>query len=670
MKARKLSALLLVLVLGTGLVPVSAASNTSTVGDNSFPEKFDLRDYGVVTPVKTQNPWLSCWAFGGIAAAESSLLTSMGLTCEEYKELSGEEFDLSEKHLAWFSKYKISELTNSSQAGEGLWSFGQDDDPLLAYSVGGNNLYTTTLFATGVGPVPESCFPYQGAEGLTFCQYLAKYPDRVKAEAVKQIEAMPGLASSGITLQQLFDQKDEQADTLSRLVEQFQAANVLDDSITVETLTYEELEDACVKWIYGGYISAEEAGNGCFSQFDDWTIPETGEDGSPNRDLYAGFTLVDGNILPPLTIIEQDGDKRVWTAVNDAGTEAVKSELLKGRGVVVSFCADQAMPGDPIKENSYINTKTWAHYTYDDVSSNHTVCIVGWDDTYSKENFLEGHQPPSDGAWIVKNSWGSETEYITLDDGTTVGKNAWGIPDEEGKATGYFYLSYYDKSINDAESMAFNCDLYKAGGVMDVWAYDYMPAFLTNVGYNQKIQDENVIKTANVFTNNTDKEYAVCAVSTKTASHRARVEYILYRLGEDARNPEDGELIGKRVAYYDYAGFHRESLNGSVPIKPGERIAVVAIETVTDKNGEKKYEFAANQATSQNQSMTPYYGIAVVNKGESFIFRDGEWTDWSEYDDKYSDALYAEMSRQGITDVSEAIVTDNFSIKLYVVTDA
>ena len=218
--------------------------------------------------------------------------------------------------------------------------------------------------------------------------------------------------------------------------------------------------------------------------------------------------------------------------------------------------------------------------------------------------------------------------------------------------------------------MAFNCDLYKAGGVMDVWAYDYMPAFLTNVGYNQKIQDENVIKTANVFTNNTDKEYAVCAVSTKTASHRARVEYILYRLGEDARNPEDGELIGKRVAYYDYAGFHRESLNGSVPIKPGERIAVVAIETVTDKNGEKKYEFAANQATSQNQSMTPYYGIAVVNKGESFIFRDGEWTDWSEYDDKYSDALYAEMSRHGLTDVSEAIVTDNFSIKLYVVTDA
>ena len=42
----------------------------------------------------------------------------------------------------------------------------------------------------------------------------------------------------------------------------------------------------------------------------------------------------------------------------------------------------------------------------------------------------------------------------------------------------------------------------------------------------------------------------------------------------------------------------------------------------------------------------------------------------NKYDDKYSDALYAEMSRQGITDVSEAIVTDNFSIKLYVVTDA
>lgn len=41
--------------------------------------------------------------------------------------------------------------------------------------------------------------------------------------------------------------------------------------------------------------------------------------------------------------------------------------------------------------------------------ANHAVTIVGWDDSYSKENFNAEHQPPADGAWIVKNSWGAES---------------------------------------------------------------------------------------------------------------------------------------------------------------------------------------------------------------------------------------------------------------------
>ena len=271
----------------------------------------------------------------------------------------------------------------------------------------------------------------------------------------------------------------------------------------------------------------------------------------------------------------------------------------------------------------------------------------------------------------MKNSWGSETEYITLEDGTTIGKNTWGIPDEEGKATGYFYLSYYDKSIDKAETMTFGYDLFKAGGELSVWAYDYMPSFLSEVNMNLKVQDVNVIRTANVFFNEGDKEYAVYGISTKTASPRARVEYTLYRLGENAENPEDGELIGKRVGYYDYAGFHRESLSGQLTIKPGDRIAVVATETVTDRNGQKQYEYAANQAPSQHVSKSPAYGVAVVNKGESYIYTNGQWTDWSEYEHNYDDATVAQMAEGSTsTDPAELIATDNFSIKLYVVTNA
>lgn len=54
-------------------------------------------------------------------------------------------------------------------------------------------------------------------------------------------------------------------------------------------------------------------------------------------------------------------------------------------------------------------------------SPNHGVLIVGWDDKYAVSNFAAGHRPQGDGAFLVKNSWG-----------TSFGED------------GYFWLSYYD----------------------------------------------------------------------------------------------------------------------------------------------------------------------------------------------------------------------------------
>ena len=61
-------------------------------------------------------------------------------------------------------------------------------------------------------------------------------------------------------------------------------------------------------------------------------------------------------------------------------------------------------------EDPYLNPKTHAFY-YDDkeknVESNHVVAIIGWDDDFSKDNFNSAHKPSKNGAWLVRNNWGT-----------------------------------------------------------------------------------------------------------------------------------------------------------------------------------------------------------------------------------------------------------------------
>ena len=653
-KEQTMKKLLGILLIVTIIMSLGVSAFAETAPEDEYPARFDLRDYGVVTPVKSQSPWGSCWSFGGIAAAESSILTTLGMTNEEYKAKTGQDFDLSEKHLLWFATHPITELTDPKQVGEGLYNSMEEDNPNAIYNSGGGTVFVTTLFSSGVGPVPEEYFPYQGAEKLTETQYVDKYYEEMKPYLRSVYSQDPDM-----TVEDAVALVHEQPEKYEELFGEVSEKGYLDS--TAEELTVEQVDEAYLAW----YKAVMKRNGDAFSVRDDWTIPYSDENGRSNRDIYAGFTLVDGNILPSLMIKDSEGK---WLAVNDAGVRAVKSELLQGRAVCAGFKADKSRPGEATTVG-YMNTDTWAHYTFEDVPQSHAICIVGWDDNYSKDNFNPDHKPPADGAWLVKNSWGSETDYVTLPNGTVVGKDTWGIEDADGKHTGYFYISYYDKTLNNAETMVFDTDLLMEGTDMGVWMYDYMPSsFAFETGVETKDQSADVLKTANVFVNDTGSDVRLYSVSTKTASPRARVVYSLYLLNDGAQNPEDGKLLDRKVGYYEYAGFHRQKLNGEITIKDGETLAIVAEESVVNADGEKLYEYAVNTAPTEKTAEaleTLQYGVAVVNKGESFLYEDGQWKDWS-------DAL-AEAEQESAGDgfsLKEAVAVDNFSIKAYVLRDA
>ena len=123
------------------------------VAQAALPQKYDLRDEGLVTPVKDQHPWGSCWAFGGIAAAETSILSRLGMTYAQFP------LDLSEMHLTWYGEMAISEADDPSQVGEGMHMVQADANP---FDVGGYNTMISTVFSAGVGPMLEQSFPYRG----------------------------------------------------------------------------------------------------------------------------------------------------------------------------------------------------------------------------------------------------------------------------------------------------------------------------------------------------------------------------------------------------------------------------------------------------------------------------------------------------------------------------
>ena len=98
-----------------------------------LPAAYDLRDLGVVGPIRSQGNWGTCWSFAITAAAEISVLSELGITYEDFEQMAGQPMDLSERHLAWFAnsalpkaedypegQYPYPELIN--QAGEGVYT--------------------------------------------------------------------------------------------------------------------------------------------------------------------------------------------------------------------------------------------------------------------------------------------------------------------------------------------------------------------------------------------------------------------------------------------------------------------------------------------------------------------------------------------------------------------
>ena len=576
--------------------------------DEGLPKQYDLRTQGIVTPVKMQSPWGSCWSFGGIAAAETSILT---LNKTDYAH-SG--IDLSERHLAYFALSPVTASTNSTQVGEGVHLF--DTSRNAPFANGGNSMHVTTLFSQGVGPLSESSFPYRGVDGQgkshTNVEYFELHPKEIIDERIAE-EAQ----KKDMTYEQYID---------------YLYTNPGEDLLAIIAAHPDWTKEQVIEELFRPLVLDELNAQVAYTDKEDWSIPETDSDGNSNRLITGGYVLSHGNVLP-----------EYWNenkTDNSASVRAIKKEINKGHGVTITYYSE--------KDDVYGTTgDIYTRYVDEPIPNDHMVCIVGWDDDFSKSNFNEGHQPTKDGAWICKNSWGSETDVTQDDLGNMINRSDYGTIDADGRHTGYFYLSYEDKTITDPESLEFASDLGRNKGFYTA-QHDYMPG----MDFYTPLRKESLVGSANVFMS--PKETILKSVSTRTAEPNMHVTFTVYLLNDtDERPVPSGErkAIYQGEADFEYSGFHRFEIPNGIRIGQGQVFSIVSSTYALD-GGKKVYSVSANQGVTEEtarKNSWAYYVKGVVNPGESYIYDDGSWQDWSAY-----------LAKAGGTGI-----IDNFSIKAY-----
>jgi len=225
---------------------------------------------------------------------------------------------------------------------------------------------------------------------------------------------------------------------------------------------------------------------------------------------------------------------------------------------------------------------------------NHAVLIIGWDDEYSKENFLK--TPEHDGAWLVKNSWGE-----------TMGDD------------GYYWISYDDKMLRYSDLCAVDItDSSLANTFQSYWVYGW--------DYNYYNQHSGTALSGTP----TDHVYQACSYKAEKSMDITAVsffttcdniKYDVYVTKNDRTNTDDDPNAKGKA---ETKGYHLAELDEPIHVDKGESYTVI----VYMKSKEKGYLVAQDSEYS--------YDLATARcalTDTCFVSNDGvDWTDVKNYD--------------------------------------
>ena len=232
--------------------------------------------------------------------------------------------------------------------------------------------------------------------------------------------------------------------------------------------------------------------------------------------------------------------------------------------------------------DSAYRSATASYYYSGSDATDHDVTIVGWNDDYGKSNFSPA--PSSNGAWLVKNSWGT----------------GWGN-------SGYFWVSYYDAKF--AEECYVFYDAQATTNYSRIYQYD--PLGRTSaIGYGSV-----TAWGANIFTV-ADSGTALKAVGFYTMDAPTAYELRVYT-NVTAGSPRSGTLAYSTSGSIAEAGYHTVTFT-AIPVTASQNFSVVL-------------RFTTNSYTYPVPLEYPIAGYssgATASTGQSYMSSNGtSWTD-------------------------------------------
>jgi len=285
-------------------------------------------------------------------------------------------------------------------------------------------------------------------------------------------------------------------------------------------------------------------------------------------------------------VINSDG------TLDTAAMTLVKKGLMKYGACSLSYGEDHTYidmekNNGTVMELPYYN-KTFDAYYSDMNYADHNVTLVGWQDNFPKENFggAKGLQPPSDGAWLVKGSYGSRMS-----------------------PSGYYWISYYTPSITEITQLIGS---RKPAG-KDVYQYDGTGTGLLEIYLGSAVRGANVYSAR--------KAQKIRAVGTWTSAADSKINIRIYR-NVKSGDPDSGKKLVDKTFSRACCGWHTLDLGRYYSVKKGEKFSVI-VTTTFMKDGKKQYMLPFEATVSGIDIVT----FAGQKKGESYIRSGGKWTD-------------------------------------------